>query len=317
MYIDPELRDRVYQLFSLEVTKMLQTIETELVTLSIDRSADKVNSLMRAAHSIKGGAASLGLDAIAELAHQIEDIFRVLSHPDLPFDANLDRLLFQIYDCLNQLITAEINNESLDAGFYTSIQIILADLDEEIGHFVIAGQKLPADLLCSGFDLTQSIFEVDVAQSLTRLERVLLDPDCMAIAVGEFRAQAEVFTGIAALTNPDRAREMCCFALVDFYRALEDVLTGDRSGCGQISPGFAFAIAEPPRSLVGGELFEPLDLEALFNDLVPVEALDRPDDAPDLFDWMSASHSLEAIPELTSVDLAVSPLAIFGQGWTS
>jgi two-component system, chemotaxis family, sensor histidine kinase and response regulator PixL len=327
MYIDPELRDRVYQLFSLEVTKMLQTIETELVTLSIDRSADKVNSLMRAAHSIKGGAASLGLDAIAELAHQIEDIFRVLSHPDLPFDANLDRLLFQIYDCLNQLITAEINNESLDAGFYTSIQIILADLDEEIGHFVIAGQKLPADLLCSGFDLTQSIFEVDVAQSLTRLERVLLDPDCMAIAVGEFRAQAEVFTGIAALTNlpefgklahatisafdrhPDRAREMCCFALVDFYRALEDVLTGDRSGCGQISPGFAFAIAEPPRSLVGGELFEPLDLEALFNDLVPVEALDRPDDAPDLFDWMSASHSLEAIPELTSVDLAVSPLA--------
>ena len=41
MYIDPELRDRVYQLFSLEVPKMLQTIETELVTLSVDRSVDQ------------------------------------------------------------------------------------------------------------------------------------------------------------------------------------------------------------------------------------------------------------------------------------
>jgi two-component system, chemotaxis family, sensor histidine kinase and response regulator PixL len=265
MYIDPELRDRVYQLFSLEVPKMLQTIETELVTLSIDRSATKVNTLLRAAHSIKGGAASLGLEAIAALAHQIEDIFRVLNHPDLPFDSTLDRLLFQIYDCLNQLVTAEINGDRLLAGFHTSTQIILADLDEEIGHFVIAGQKIPDNRLL-GADLTQSIFEVDIAQSLARLERVLLDPECDRIVVGEFRAQSEVFTGIASLTNtpgfgvlahaviaaldrhPDRAKEICCFALVDFYAALEAALTSNRDRCGAISPGFAFLLAEPPSS---------------------------------------------------------------------
>jgi two-component system, chemotaxis family, sensor histidine kinase and response regulator PixL len=266
MYIDPELRDRVYQLFSLEVPKMLQTIETELVTLSIDRSATKVNNLLRAAHSIKGGAASLGLEAITDLAHQIEDIFRVLNHPDLPFDRNLDQLLFQIYDCLNQLVTAEINGELLLAGFHTQTQIILADLDEEIGHFVIAGQQIPDNRLL-GTDLTQSIFEVDIAQSLARLERVLLDPDCEHIVIGEFRAQSEVFTGIASLTNtpglgilahaviaaldrhPDRAKEICCFALVDYYAALEAALTDDRDRCGEISPGFAFLMAEQPRSI--------------------------------------------------------------------
>jgi two-component system, chemotaxis family, sensor histidine kinase and response regulator PixL len=266
MYIDPELRDRVYQLFSLEVPKMLQEIETELVTLSIDRSAAKVNNLLRAAHSIKGGAASLGLEAIGDLAHQIEDIFRVLNHPDLPFDRNLEQLLFDIYDCLNQLVTAEINGEVLSPSFHTRIQIILANLDEEIGHFVIAGQQLPADRLFFGTDLTQSIFEVDVAQSLVRLERVLLDPDCDQIVVGEFRAQSEVFTGIAKLTNtpglgilayatiaaldrhPDRSREICCFALVNFYAAIDAVLTGCRDTCGTISPGFAFLLAEEPRS---------------------------------------------------------------------
>ena len=139
MYIDPELRDRVYQLFSLEVPKMLQTIETELVTLSVDRSATKVNTLLRAAHSIKGGAASLGLEQIADLAHQIEDIFRVLNHPDLPFDRHLEQLIFQIYDCLDRLVTAEINCERLAPEFHTKTQIVLANLDEEIGHFVIAG----------------------------------------------------------------------------------------------------------------------------------------------------------------------------------
>jgi chemotaxis family two-component system sensor histidine kinase/response regulator PixL len=320
MYIDPELRDRVYQLFGLEVPKMLQTIETELVTLSIDRSATKVNNLLRAAHSIKGGAASLGLEQIADLAHQIEDIFRVLNHPDLPFDRNLDQLLFKIYDCLNRLVTAELNGEILPPGFHTSTQIILADLDEEIGHFVIAGQKIPDGFLSSGVDLTQSIFEVDVAQGLARLERVLLDPDCDRIAVGEFRAQSEVFTGIASLTNtpgfgtlahatiaaldrhPDRAREICCFALVDFYRTLEAVLTTDRATCGSISPGFAFLMAEQSQLEIAAATVHSntlFDLEELF-DLPSADRLSF--DLVDIFDLPARTLEIAA-PASLSFDL--------------
>ncbi len=253
-------------MFLLEVPRMLQTIEIELVTLSLDRSVTKVNNLLRAAHSIKGCAASLGLTQIQDLAHQIEDIFRVLSHPELPWNRELEELLFEIYDCLAQIINCQITDKPLPAGIHTKTQIILADLDDAIGHFVIVGQRLP-DAISFGVDLTQSIFEVDVAQGLARLERVLLDPACYDIAVGEFRAQSEVFTGIAELVNlpgfgsiahstiaaldrhPTRAREICCFALVDFYAALEAVLTGDRHSGGTISPGFAFLVAEAPRML--------------------------------------------------------------------
>ncbi len=269
MSIDPDLRDRVYQMFILEVPGMLETIEIELVTLSLDRSVGKVNKLLRAAHSIKGGAASLGLVEIQDLAHQIEDIFRVLNHPELPWNRELEELLFAIYDCLAQIVTCQISEQPLPLGLQTKTQIILADLDDAIGHFVIVGQRLP-DAIAFGVDLTQSIFEVDVAQSLARLQRVLLDPDCYDIAVGEFRAQSEVFTGIAKLVNlpglwsiahttiaaldrhPDRAREICCFALVDFYAALEAVLTGDRQIGGTISPGFAFLFAEAPRGMGDG-----------------------------------------------------------------
>ncbi len=309
---------------------MLQTIETELVTLSVDRSATKVNSLLRAAHSIKGGAASLGLDQIADLAHQIEDIFRVLNHPDLPFDRQLEQLLFQIYDCLDRLVTAEIDGETLAPEFHTKTQIVLADLDEEIGHFVIAGRQVPDGFL-SNVDLTQSIFEVDVAQSLARLERVLLDSDCKQIAVGEFRAQSEVFTGIAVLTNtpgfgtlahatiaaldrhPDRAREICCFALVDFYATLDAVLTTDRATCGAISPGFAFLMAEPPQCQIAAgsaQTSELFDLEELF---------DRADAALDLiFDF---DNSVEFGTSATAMDLQIdcwlvsAPDAELQRGW--
>jgi two-component system, chemotaxis family, sensor histidine kinase and response regulator PixL len=321
MYIDPDLRDRVYQLFSLEVPKMLQTIETELVTLSVDRSVTKVHNLLRAAHSIKGGAASLGLEAIEDLAHQVEEIFRILSHPELPFDRQLERLLFQLYDCLARLVTSEIDRQVVPDRFHTQTQIVLANIDEEIGHFVIAGRQTPNGII-SGADLTQSIFEVDVAQSLARLERVLLDPNCERIAVGEFRAQSEVFIGISQLVNlpgfnalaqatidaldrhPDRPREICCFALVNFYQALEAVLTDNRAKCGQISPGFAFLLAEAPTSTLLSAIVSDadlFDLEQMFESDLTAIASDI--DLFDLEQMFERDFSIDLLPSGARADL--------------
>ena len=318
MYIDPDLRDRVYQLFSLEVPKMLQTIETELVTLSVDRSVTKVHNLLRAAHSIKGGAASLGLEAIADLAHQVEEIFRILSHPELPFDRQLERLLFQLYDCLARLVTSEIDRQVVPDRFHTQTQIVLANIDEEIGHFVIAGRQTPNGII-SGADLTQSIFEVDVAQSLARLERVLLDPNCERIAVGEFRAQSEVFIGISQLVNlpgfnalaqatidaldrhPDRPREICCFALVNFYQALEAVLTDNRAKCGQISPGFAFLLAEAPNLTEIVSDADLLDLEPMFESNLTEIVSDA--DLLDLEPMFERDFTIDLLPSSARADL--------------
>ena len=265
MSIDPELRDRVYQMFILEVPKMLQTIETELVTLSSDRSLGKVKLILRAAHSIKGCAASLGLIEIQDLAHQTEDIFRVLNHPELPWSEELERLLFQLYDSLAQLINCEINQTSLPPGASTKTLTILVDLDDEIGHFVIAGQAIP-DMEMLGVDLTQSIFEVDVTVSLARLQQVLRDPDFDYILAGEFRAQSEVFTYIAELLtlpgfgliaqhtiaaldrHPYQTREVCALALADFSVGFAAVLDGDRHIGGEISAEFAAFFAQPPQT---------------------------------------------------------------------
>ena len=265
MSIDPELRDRVYQMFILEVPKMLQTIETELVTLSSDRSLGKVKLILRAAHSIKGCAASLGLMEIQDLAHQTEDIFRILNHPELPWSRELERLLFELYDSLAQLINCEINQTALPPGASTKTLTTLVDLDDEIGHFVIAGQAIP-DMEMFGVDLTRSIFEVDVAVSLAKLRQVLADPAFEYILAGEFRAQAEVFRYIAELIalpgfgslanltisaldrHPYQVREVCTLALADFNRALAAVLNGDRQIGGRVSDEFATFFAQPPQT---------------------------------------------------------------------
>jgi two-component system, chemotaxis family, sensor histidine kinase and response regulator PixL len=340
MYIDPELRDRVYQLFSLEVPKMLQTIETELVTLSFDRSVTKVHSLLRAAHSIKGGAASLGLEEIRDLAHQIENIFRILDRPELPFDRHLEQLLFQLYDCFNQIITDQINGTVTSVEFHVKTQLVLANIDERIGHLIIAGQQTPEDLGL-GADLTRSIFEVDIAQSLAQLEQILLDPASDRIAVGEFRAQSEVFIGVSQLLNlpgfgslahatiasldrhPGRSREICCFALVDFYAALEAVLTGDRANCGAISPDFACLLAEAPTAIVVATLprlaaarNDLFDLEQMFElnfALAPVPIPDE-DEFELIADFLESPMEILDVPKLIDSSReqiqSIVPLAI-------
>ncbi len=62
------------KLFLEEASEHLGEISHALIELEKDTSgADAIDTLFRMAHSIKSMAASLGYDAIAELAHVIED----------------------------------------------------------------------------------------------------------------------------------------------------------------------------------------------------------------------------------------------------
>ncbi|PSB64440.1 hypothetical protein C7B61_12220, partial [filamentous cyanobacterium CCP1] len=100
MAINPEIRDQAYQFFIEEAPELLQILETGLLTLSHDRSTAKIHNLMRAAHSIKGGAASVGLDAIATLAHRLENIFKALYNEALEINTELENQLLRAFDCL-------------------------------------------------------------------------------------------------------------------------------------------------------------------------------------------------------------------------
>jgi chemosensory pili system protein ChpA (sensor histidine kinase/response regulator) len=62
-----------------EATDYLNTLEG--ILLEIDTSKrielEHINAAMRAAHSIKGGAAMMGFRVLSDLAHKLEDAFKV------------------------------------------------------------------------------------------------------------------------------------------------------------------------------------------------------------------------------------------------
>jgi len=96
---------RYKELFISESREHLHSMN-ELIVLLEKEVADreKIDSLFRVAHSIKGMAASMGYGDIAELAHRIEDLMDRVRKGVLVFNAGVADLLLEGSDRLEEMI---------------------------------------------------------------------------------------------------------------------------------------------------------------------------------------------------------------------
>ncbi|MGK7932998.1 MAG: response regulator [Microcystaceae cyanobacterium] len=252
--LNPDIRDQAYQFFIEEAPELLQMIESGLLTLKEERNTQTVHEIMRAAHSIKGGAASVELDHIKTLAHRLEDIFKALYDDSVVIDTELETLLLQGYDCLRnpleeQMATGEHDGEAAIANAEQVWQKIEAQLGDSLAN---TEQYIPssADL---GVDIVSSLFEVDVTQGIEQLAKIAEHPNDYDI-MSELQTQMEVFGGFAEMLglpgfgeiteatlkalelNPDQDHYILQLALVDLIEAREQVLEkGDRTSGGSPS----------------------------------------------------------------------------------
>ena len=81
-------------LFRTEVENYTKILDKGLIEVEADQKAEKVEPLMRAAHSIKGAARIVGLDLVVSLAHAMEDVLSAAQHGKLKLTAShIDLLL--------------------------------------------------------------------------------------------------------------------------------------------------------------------------------------------------------------------------------
>ncbi|MEO1670789.1 MAG: Hpt domain-containing protein, partial [Cyanobacteria bacterium J06631_2] len=253
MPLNPDIRDQAYQFFIEEAQELLQVLETGLLDLREDHSTPKVHELMRAAHSIKGGAASVELSAIGLLAHRLEDFFKALYSDDVDFDAELEGLLLQGYDCLSLPLLEQIEAGAFDEEaallkaepVFAALEVRLEEALKNADNYIPSSNDL-------GVDIVSSIFEVDVMQALERLQTVIGDPGNYDPAA-ELAGTLEMFAGFAELfnlsgftdivltaqaaleSNPQNVLAVIKATLTDCTQAAEQVLAGDRERGGAVS----------------------------------------------------------------------------------
>ncbi|HEY9605008.1 MAG TPA: hybrid sensor histidine kinase/response regulator [Allocoleopsis sp.] len=269
MTINPDIRDQAYQFFIEEAPELLQAIEAGLLTLRQERNTAKVHGIMRAAHSLKGGAASVELDAIKTIAHRLETIFKALYNETIDIDTDLESQLLQAYDCLRLPLLEQIETGNIDVEQALAIaEPIFAQIEQRLGDALLDADRYIPSSSELGIDMAVSIFEVDVAEGLERLSQVVANPQECEVA-GELRAQAEVFAGFADLLNqpgfgaiahttlaaldahPERALVIAQLALSDFQLARQAILAGKNSNPLAIAPSAALsALAQVRATLV-------------------------------------------------------------------
>jgi two-component system sensor histidine kinase and response regulator WspE len=88
--IDPLMLD----LFRVELENNTRMLEAGLVTAERDQTPERIEPLMRAAHSIKGAARIVGLNTAVTLAHAMEDVLSAAQNGKRPLTSTaVDRLL--------------------------------------------------------------------------------------------------------------------------------------------------------------------------------------------------------------------------------
>ncbi|MEH2054251.1 hybrid sensor histidine kinase/response regulator [Nostoc sp.] len=254
MITDSEIREQGYIYFLAEAPELVQIIEQELFSLSEGYSTAKVHNLMRATHTLKGGAANVGLEVIKMIAHFLEDVFKALYNPKVVVDAELQTLLLQAYECLSIALNTELIGSTVnDQELIHRATSVFSQLQEKLGDAFGADSQIPTSEEL-GFDIVQSVFETGVEQRLNSIADAVKNPPNNAELIEFLQSQGEVFFGLAeslnlpglgeiaqtilsALqANPTQVQQIAEIALADLQKAQELVLKGDRTSGGEPSP---------------------------------------------------------------------------------
>jgi two-component system chemotaxis sensor kinase CheA len=114
--MDDELKE-FRDMFFEEAGENLQTLETGLLRLESAGDDDELlNGVFRAAHSIKGGAASFGLTDVSSFAHVMEGLLDQIRRHERKTTSAIASLLLRATDMLSGLMSSARLNEELPPG---------------------------------------------------------------------------------------------------------------------------------------------------------------------------------------------------------
>ena len=232
-----------------EATDYLNTLEGVLLEIDTNKRIDleHINAAMRAAHSIKGGAAMMGFRVLSDLAHRLEDAFKVLKtqKDSLELDTHLQSLLLSSVDWLRQIVELLAKGNNLDNGWLReSCYPIFDELYQRLG------EPTPEDittLLSSEDDqeIVPLLFETEVEEYLQHLEARLKNSHKSELS-GELVMMATELSGLGEMlkltaftqlcksviycleTSPDRSVEIANLALKAWRQSQTLVLSNHR-----------------------------------------------------------------------------------------
>jgi two-component system chemotaxis sensor kinase CheA len=120
MTIDLEMAE-IAKVFFQESREGLDVMESGLLSLGAPVDSESINTIFRAAHSIKGGSATFGFAEVATFTHGVETLLDEMRNRVRPITSEAVQTLLQACDCLREMIAATEAEKPLDQGRIASL----------------------------------------------------------------------------------------------------------------------------------------------------------------------------------------------------
>ena len=153
MTLDLEMAE-IAKVFFQESREGLDAMEAGLLTLGATADSENINTIFRAAHSIKGGAATFGFAAVADFTHGVETLLDEMRNGVRPVTAEAVQTLLQACDCLREMVAATEAEQPLDQGRIASLNLDVRPT-ESSGHLSANSHSVR----CDRRDVNQAVRE--------------------------------------------------------------------------------------------------------------------------------------------------------------
>ncbi len=119
----------MFDLFRMEAEGQLASLGRGLLVLEKDPANDReLEALMRASHSLKGAARMVGVEAVVQVAHVMEDVFVAAQHQKIILTSPAIDVLLRATDLIEAI--AGLDEESIEGWFLQNKAQVDAAVDE-------------------------------------------------------------------------------------------------------------------------------------------------------------------------------------------
>lgn len=171
------------KIFIQEAEELLQLLNNGLLVLEKNNDDyEALNSIFRAAHTMKSMSASMGFMQMSELTHKMEDVLSEVRGGKLRMSSEIVDLLFESFDSLDRMMTdiheSRITNEKIDG------------LKEKMDRFLDRPSAPPEDRVTEKLSL--NLFDKSALAKAKKegfssyFLTIKLDPNCVLKSVRVF-----------------------------------------------------------------------------------------------------------------------------------
>jgi two-component system, chemotaxis family, sensor histidine kinase and response regulator PixL len=194
-----------------EAQDYVEQIETGLLGIgSGEVKGKQLDAVMRAAHSIKGGAAMMGFMKLSAIGHRLEDSLKVLRYGQKSDQVNgqLEQDLLAVVDRVRTVINYNRQGAEIPVDWFANdVETLLTKLYDQLGEPQAADDGFFGDDEEED-DIVVYLFETEVDAAIQHLEDILASGDHSTL-YSELEITVETLNGLAEMIELPAMAALC------------------------------------------------------------------------------------------------------------